>query len=111
MRKPKPICSLDDIPDGDSAAIETKIERKRAFLIAVRRGNDVRLYINSCPHIGSPLDFEPGNFLTPARDKIICSTHGALFEIDSGLCVHGPCEGKSLEPVPSRVSDGKVWLA
>ena len=38
MRKQKPICALDDIADGDSAAVEAKIERKRTQLIAVRRG-------------------------------------------------------------------------
>ncbi len=111
MRKAKPVCVLSDVPDGDSAAIDTKIDRKKVQLIAVRRGEDVRLYLNSCPHIGTPLDFTAGQFLNTGKDKIICSTHGALFEIDSGLCVHGPCEGQSLEPIAAEVHDGKVWLA
>jgi nitrite reductase/ring-hydroxylating ferredoxin subunit len=36
--------------------------------------------------------------------------HGALFEIDSGLCVSGPCAGKALRPLPVRVERGYVML-
>jgi nitrite reductase/ring-hydroxylating ferredoxin subunit len=42
---------------------------------------------------------------------IECSMHGAVFEKDSGLCVGGPCLGRSLAGLPVRVEAGSVWLA
>ncbi|MCK5546796.1 MAG: Rieske (2Fe-2S) protein [Rhodospirillaceae bacterium] len=114
MARAKPICSLDDIQLDENnigqAAIETKINMKKTFLMALRKGNDVFLYKNSCPHLGSPLDFETGKFLNPDKTHIICSTHGALFEIENGDCIHGPCIGDKLEPIPCRVEGGMVWL-
>jgi len=36
--------------------------------------------------------------------------HGALFEIDTGACVAGPCMGKALRALPVRVTQGYVML-
>jgi nitrite reductase/ring-hydroxylating ferredoxin subunit len=36
--------------------------------------------------------------------------HGALFEIESGVCVSGPCAGKALRALPVRVAQGYVVL-
>jgi nitrite reductase/ring-hydroxylating ferredoxin subunit len=36
--------------------------------------------------------------------------HGALFEIDGGACVSGPCAGLSLHSLPVRVVQGYVML-
>lgn len=109
MVRAKPICQLSDIPDGDTAAITARIDGKKVGLIALRNGDAVTLFINSCPHIGTPLDFTPGKFLNPDLTHIQCSTHGALFELGSGLCVSGPCVDKHLEAVACRVQDGQVW--
>ena len=42
---------------------------------------------------------------------ILCSSHGALFEKDSGYCVAGPCAGRALTPVALEVRSGFVLLA
>ncbi len=39
-----------------------------------------------------------------------CGQHGALFEIETGQCVDGPCEAKSLEPIAVAIIDGEVCL-
>jgi nitrite reductase/ring-hydroxylating ferredoxin subunit len=36
--------------------------------------------------------------------------HGALFEIEGGTCIAGPCAGKSLRALPVRVAQGFVML-
>ncbi len=43
--------------------------------------------------IESPLNWTPDRFLDLERKQIICATRGAVFRIDDGLCVDGPCEG------------------
>ncbi len=104
------LCAFDDITDGESAgfAIE-RADGSKIGIMAVRRGGAVFLYENSCPHIGTPLDFTPGRFLDIDRKYIICSTHGALFRIDDGHCISGPCAGDDLKPIAGRVDDGEVF--
>ncbi len=74
----------------------------------VRQGDAVYAYQNYCMHVGHPLNFKPDSFLTKDKSLIICASHGALYEIDSGLCVAGPCPGKTLRALPVRVEDGEV---
>jgi nitrite reductase/ring-hydroxylating ferredoxin subunit len=76
----------------------------------VRRGGLVRAYVNHCPHAGFPLNWNPHAFLAPAAPLILCSMHGALFDMESGLCVAGPCEGLGLRALPVRVERGYVML-
>ena len=76
----------------------------------VRHGSTVRAYVNHCPHAGFPLNWQPDGFLAPEAPLILCAMHGALFEIESGLCVAGPCAGRSLRALPVRVTAGYVLL-
>lgn len=77
----------------------------------VRTGELVRGYVNRCPHAGHPLNLLPDRFLTADGALIVCSSHGALFEKGDGLCLAGPCCGKSLTRVPLEVRCGFVMLA
>ncbi len=56
-------------------------------------------------------NFRPNRFLTPDRSLILCSSHGALFTRDEGLCIAGPCPGQSLRRVPVEVVGDYVMLA
>jgi len=105
----RPLCQLDDIPDGDARGFDGT---PGAFtgLFAVRRGGEVFVYVNSCPHIGVPLDWAPHRFLSTDRTKIICATHGAEFRIDTGECTRGPCLGDHLEQVMIEIRDGTVLV-
>ena len=80
----------------------------RGFVVRV--GATVRGYLNRCPHAGHPLDLLPQRFLTADGTLILCSSHGALFEKASGLCVAGPCAGRALTPIALQVSCGFVLL-
>ena len=79
--------------------------------IVVRVREEVRGYINRCPHAGHPLNLRPNHFLTPDGSLLLCASHGALFERLTGLCIAGPCPGQSLRPIPLKVADGFVMLA
>jgi nitrite reductase/ring-hydroxylating ferredoxin subunit len=98
------LCPLADIPDP--GAREFRVDGARVFV--VRRGGEVFGYVNSCPHVGAPLNLEDDKFLDLFQTSILCANHFALFDIDSGLCTRGPCAGRSLAPFPVEVSDGKV---
>ena len=77
----------------------------------VRNREEVRGYINRCPHEGHPLNLLPHRFLTPDGMLVLCSSHGALFEKLTGYCVAGPCAGRSLQGVPLKIEGGFVMLA
>ena len=104
------LCALTQIPDGDSTGFQVAEGGSRHDLIAVRHDRAVFIYRNSCPHIGAPLDFAPGRFLSLDKTHILCSTHGALFRIEDGVCVSGPCLGDSLEPVAASVEGEAVFV-
>ncbi len=101
------LCSLDEIPDNASKGF-TLAERQ---LFAVRRNGALYLYENRCPHRGIPLEWQPDTFLDAEQQFIQCATHGALFQIDSGLCIAGPCNGAHLQPVAFELIDQQVVLS
>ncbi len=76
----------------------------------VRSGADVYAYQNICAHVGHPLNWMADEFLTRDRSAISCASHGAVYEIDSGLCVAGPCVGKALRKVDVEIKDGEIFV-
>ena len=108
---PRALCRLDDIADGGSAALVAEIAGETWSLIAVRRGRRVFVYRNVCPHQDLPLDFTPGRFLNAQATHILCANHGALFRIEDGVCVSGPCVDARLRPFATRVVGETVtWV-
>jgi nitrite reductase/ring-hydroxylating ferredoxin subunit len=105
------VCRLSDLDEHGARAftIGTGDWPLRGFV--VRAGAEVRGYVNRCPHAGHPLNLLPNRFLTPDGALILCSSHGALFEKQTGYCVVGPCAGRSLRAVPLEVQAGFVMLA
>lgn len=76
----------------------------------VRHGEEVFAYQNYCMHLGHPMNWQPDSFLTKDRRNIICSSHGAIYEIATGLCIGGPCMGKSLRALPVEIRDGVIYV-
>jgi nitrite reductase/ring-hydroxylating ferredoxin subunit len=105
------LCRVDDIVDGDTRGFVLGEGDWPLRGLLVRQGEDVRGFVNHCPHAGHRLNFHPDRFLTPDRQLILCLSHGAVFDKRSGVCVMGPCVGESLKPVPVRVQDGNVLTA
>ncbi len=56
------------------------------------------------------LDWAPGQGLSDHRKHILCATHGALFRIDDGHCLHGPCLGRGLSRVAIRLEGDSILL-
>ncbi|UXY14994.1 Rieske 2Fe-2S domain-containing protein [Chitiniphilus purpureus] len=94
---------------GVRFAIEYAGERRQAF--AVRFQGRVYGYLNSCAHIPIELDYRAGDFFDLSGAYLVCATHGAYYAPESGLCLGGPCPGRSLTPVCLQERDGQVYLA
>jgi len=101
------LCNLDDLDEQES--IELSIEQRPLF--AVRQDNNLYAYWNNCPHVGVPLNWMPGKFLDIEKTFIQCSSHGAIFGIDSGECVAGPCVGDHLSRVALTQKGNDFYVA
>jgi nitrite reductase/ring-hydroxylating ferredoxin subunit len=110
------ICGADDIAhrQGRAFSLERVFEDggvRPWVIFVVRWGKHVFGYVNSCPHQGDHLDWERNQFFDPNGTRLMCGKHGALFELDTGLCIEGPCAGARLEPVRLQVVDGDICIA
>jgi nitrite reductase/ring-hydroxylating ferredoxin subunit len=74
----------------------------------VRKGDTVFGYRDLCPHMSLPLAQKLDDYLTPDGSLIACSWHGALFEIEDGVCVGGPCGGQRLQTWDVHVENGFI---
>lgn len=79
------------------------------MLVAFR--GEVHAFLNVCPHVGTPLDWMPNEFFDAENKRLLCRTHGALFDPCSGECLAGPCVGKALTSVAvERGGSGEIRL-
>lgn len=104
------LCSLDDLANLGTKGFEVDTGYGYLELFLVRKGDEVYAYKNSCPHRGVPLEWNEDEFLDDDKEQIICSTHGALFSIETGLCSFGPCINESLTSLSIKIQDGEIYL-
>ena len=105
------LCARGDLLDPGAKGFFFRARAQSVRGCVVGRAGDVRGFIDRCPHTGTPLAALPDRYLTREGDLIVCSTHGAMFRPRDGLCMAGPCEGRSLWPWPVTVSDNEVRTA
>jgi len=104
----KKICNLSDIDDGDARGFDVVLNNESFAIVCVRQGQQVFAYQNSCPHTGVNLEWLPDQFLDDTQQYFVCSTHGALFQVEDGYCVSGPCHGESLTSIAVSVEAGEI---
>lgn len=68
----------------------------------LKRDSGFVAYVDSCPHYrgGTPMAWRTDAYLNAEGTHLTCYAHGALFEIETGACVSGPCLGRKLTRVP-----------
>ena len=100
------VCKTTEIPvDG---AKEIFVDGKGVVIVS--RDGQFYAYANWCPHLGIELNFMPDQFMDSDNHFLMCANHGALFEVESGSCVSGPCSGDHLKPVSLSVEGDDILL-
>jgi nitrite reductase/ring-hydroxylating ferredoxin subunit len=102
------LCARDDIADGAARSFVLQMRAGRFHGFVVRKGDAFHGFVDRCPHAGLPLAKVLDAYLSPDASLISCAWHGALFAVDDGKCVGGPCIGQTLKAWPVGISDG--WL-
>ena len=87
----------------------TRDDRPQEGFVGRFKGN-IFAYENTCRHIPITLDYGDNRFFDSTGETLMCQTHGAIYEPDTGLCVRGPCAGASLFALEIVEETGVVWF-
>jgi nitrite reductase/ring-hydroxylating ferredoxin subunit len=99
---PQVTLSKDKIPKGGAVGfVYEQDARKFHGLVAEKKGK-YYAYQNRCMHVGVTLDLEDDDFFSEDNKHLQCSLHGAMYEVDTGECIAGPCLGASLRNLPLK---------
>ncbi|KYK43838.1 (2Fe-2S)-binding protein [Bradyrhizobium liaoningense] len=109
------ICGFNDLRSRQARGfhlmvVEDDGSHRSWPIIVVRWGKKVLGYVNKCPHNGVNLDWERNEFLDPYGVRLMCGKHGSTFELGTGRCVEGPCQGRALTPIALAVLDGDICV-
>ncbi len=104
------ICHTWDIDDPGSLNFHLDWKGEHVNGFAVGKNNMFFAYHNVCPHVCIPLDWVEHQFLDPDKALIQCANHDARFIIEDGLCISGPCLGKSLKKIDVVVVENTLYL-
>ena len=103
----KLLCHSHELSEGCSRSVDTP----ELDLLIVRREGQVYAYKNRCPHRHVRLEWQPDQFLDESASLIKCATHAALFLIESGECIAGPCAGQFLTAIDCREDSQGIWMS
>jgi nitrite reductase/ring-hydroxylating ferredoxin subunit len=102
------VAQASDLPHGTSRKFQLTCGHKQIDGFVINFRGRFYAYINRCCHISVPLDCAENEFFTRDRCHLICLTHGATYEPNTGLCTDGPCIGEYLDVLPVAVRHGRV---
>lgn len=105
------ICASGALVDsGRGVRFEVEYFGEPAPAFAVRHGGRVRGYLNRCAHVAMELDWQEGVFFDSDGRDLLCSTHGATYDAQSGRCLGGPCNGSPLVKLRIEERDNMVYF-
>ena len=101
-----PLAPLAAIADGAARNFVLQMRAGRFHGFVIRRGAGVVGYVDRCPHAGVPLAQTLDDYVRGGQ--IVCSWHGAIFAVEDGRCLGGPCPGAALARWPVAVRNGMI---
>lgn len=76
----------------------------------VKKEGKYYAYRNVCRHLPIALDIGDSGVFTHDNKYLQCHLHGAVYEIETGLCIGGPCEGASLGTLPFAEEEDAIFV-
>ena len=88
------LCGSADLTNGGLAVpFDVLFGGQSCRAFAIRYQGQVHGYLNRCSHVAMEMDCQPNRFFDISGDWLICATHGALYQPQTGQCRGGPCRG------------------
>lgn len=104
------VCLSSDLLEaGKGVRFSVTAGSDDAVGFVIRYKGTVYGYLNRCAHVPVELDWNPGEFIESSGLYIMCATHGAIYQPESGYCSGGPCRGGRLRKIEVSESDGHVF--
>ena len=107
------LCHADDVEEGQARGFGP-LAGSRRKVILVRRNGRLHAFLDACPHYstGTPMAWKTDAYLNGERTHLTCHSHNALFDMETGECILGPCLGQSLTRIEIAVGEeGDVFVA
>lgn len=102
------LCQSADLVDSaDAVAFEVIYFGQSCAAFAIRYQGQVYAYLNRCSHVPMEMDYQPNKFFDITGQYLICATHGAIYNPETGQGRGGPCRG-SLVKIVLTERDGVV---
>lgn len=108
--EPIRLCDASTLEEGGHGfRFKVMISDGESSAFVLRINSEIRAYLNRCSHVPVELDWNYGQFLDDSGLYIVCATHGASYDGETGACAGGPCDGKPLVKLNVVESNGGVW--
>jgi nitrite reductase/ring-hydroxylating ferredoxin subunit len=102
------LCRSADLIDSAQAfAFDVSYGARNCRAFAIRYQGQVYAYLNRCAHVPMEMDLQPNRFFDHSGHWLMCSTHGATYQPQTGACRSGPCRG-GLIKIDVSEQDGVV---
>ena len=89
-----PLCHSSDLADGgDAVPFDVLYYSQTCRAFAIRYLGAVHAYLNRCAHVPMEMDYQPNRFFDSTGHWLMCATHGAMYQPQTGRCQSGPCRG------------------
>jgi nitrite reductase/ring-hydroxylating ferredoxin subunit len=103
-----PLCNSGELVDGGMAVpFDVMYAGQTCRAFAIRYQGKPHAFLNRCTHVAMEMDWQPNRFFDDTGRWLLCGTHGAAYEPDTGACAGGPCRG-ALVRIDLTESDGVV---
>jgi len=103
------LCSIKDFNEEGCKGISLSDDEEIQEIFIINRNNNYFAYKNRCPHTGASLNWQPDVFLDYDKFYIQCAIHAARFEVETGLCVWGPCVNQRLEKIDIKIINNDIF--
>ena len=103
------LCGVGDFSDQQVLKVNHPLKIDKSIVI-IRKDGKFYSYENVCPHFLVQLDYRSGQFSIYQNQVIMCAHHSALFNIETGLCIDGPCKGQSLIKVENEQINQDIYF-
>lgn len=100
--------SAELVNSGTAVAFEVVYERRACRAFAIRYQDQTYAYLNRCAHVPMEMDYQSNQFFDSTGQWLMCATHGAVYQPQTGACRSGPCRG-GLVKIDTSELDGTVY--
>ena len=105
-----PLCNAADLVNsGEAVPFDVIYCGQTSQAFCIRYQDQVHAYLNRCSHVPMEMDYQPNRFFDSTGQWLMCATHGAMYDPQTGACRGGPCRGGLTKIVLSETGGVVHW--